>query len=468
VHSNSTLEILSVDLQELKTLNFERPILAIGADSRSLIISTAKQLLVFDDQFAVTLIDVALPLLSVTPSSKSGRVYGIDENHNLVGHSAAENRLLRRDVTDFLISDEFEIVFSVERSDVYAATFSSLNFTLFQTIEGVPVAVDSSDLIWLNNLEPIRVPFGKYALFAHLDDNPKAAAELAVSVSAGDFARIFEISADVLDRKGVLSYLSFVRSLPAELIDEILVETVLNSQTGADVLREVGTAFDYFCRLAAASLEPCQSQIVRFTRDEAGSARPRTAIRFLPVLADESSPSLCIPAALFCLAESHSDIESIRGCFKILGKLTEKATAVSVDVVSCGGLEFDVTIYSELKQQFDDTVMSCVADLLSHQFSIMLAVELCRLAKISFVDILRQNQQLAKQCPIPRLVAVLGSDLGDVQELVKEFARMGWEWWVVALHFAAGDREAATVVAAHSEEVRAQLRGTEFEVPEPD
>jgi hypothetical protein len=468
VHSSSTLEILSVNLEGVKALTFELPILAIGADRGSLVVSTAKQLVVFNDQFDITLIDVALPLLSLKPSSKTGRIYGIDENHDLVCHSATENRLLRHDVTDFFISDDFEILFSIERYDVYAATFSDLDFTLFQTVRGVPVAVESSDLICVNDLELTRLPFGKYALFAHLAGSPKTAAELAVSLSAGDFARLFEISSEILDKKGIPCYLSFVCSLPAELVDEILVETVRSSQTGAEVLREFGTAFDFFRRLAAASLEHYQSQIVRFARDKAGAARPRLAIRFLSVLADESSPSLYMPAALFCLAESHSDIEAIRGCFEILGKLTEKATAVSVEVVSCGGLELDVTVYSELKQQFDDTVMSCVVDLLSGHFSVLLAIELCRMAKIPFADVLRQNQHLAKQWPVPRLVAMLGSDMGDVQALVKEFARMEWEWWVVALHLAAGDRESAARVAAHSEEVKGQLVGTEYEMPEPN
>jgi hypothetical protein len=54
----------------------------------------------------------------------------------------------------------------------------------------------------------------------------------------------------------------------------------------------------------------------------------------------------------------------------------------------------DITVDSELKQQFDNAVMSCVTDLLSNRLSIMLVV-------------LWQNQQLAKRCPIPRLVVML-------------------------------------------------------------
>jgi hypothetical protein len=86
-----------------------------------------------------------------------------------------------------------------------------------------------------------------------------------------------------------------------------------------DTVGEVGTA----------SLEGYQSQIVGFAWDEAGAARPITVIRFFPLLADGSSP-----AVLFCLAESHSDIKIICGCFNFLGKLTEKTIAVTVDVAS--------------------------------------------------------------------------------------------------------------------------------------
>jgi hypothetical protein len=68
---------------------------------------------------------------------------------------------------------------------------------------------------------------------------------------------------------------------------------------------------------------------------------------------------------------------------------------------------------------------------------------------------------IGEAVPDPEAGRDAESDLGDVQELAKDFTIIGWEWWAVALHLP------APAVAAHSQEVRNQLLGTEFEVSEP-
>jgi hypothetical protein len=63
-------------------------------------------------------------------------------------------------------------------------------------------------------------------------------------------------------------------------------------------------------------------------------------------------------------------------------------------------------------------------DSCGNRLSIILVVELCRLANIPFADVLRQNQQLAERHPIPKLVAMLGV----TSEMSRNWPRTSPRW----------------------------------------
>jgi hypothetical protein len=271
-------------------------------------------------------------------------------------------------------------------------------------------------------------------------------------------------ASQILADRGASAFLSLLRALPDSLFDDLLLQCLQSSprESRAAVFAELGSPLSYFCRLAGAETQNYQTQIIEFV-SSGGSANIPLAVSFLRFLAEDVASTVSLPAAMFCLLQSHDKVESIRAVLPILRPLTRSARAKDVDTVECeGGAVFEVTVYAELRELLESVARKCVVDLIGERFKPGLARWLCSAAGVAFVDILRENLSLDERLGIPELVEKLDrEDVGDGAALAADFGRGAWKKWTVAVLVIGGriDEARSAVQEDDSEALEGILRG---------
>jgi hypothetical protein len=326
---------------------------------------------------------------------------------------------------------------TVEKNSVFVAPLSDSTFTLFSELSTIPIGIDCHSIISVSGTTPSITPYDNFALLLHFDRSPSDCARLCTKTK-----RVAAFAKYLLCNRGPPAFMAFLRILP-DLFDFVFLETLRSSapELRKSLFAELGSALQYFTLLASATTENYQTQVIRFVPDgSAPPAKPGLAASFLPFLIEETSATVYLPASLFCLELSHDSTDAISAILPILAPLIGRATAVDVSVVNCaGGLELEVTVYSELRELLEAVVAQCTLDLLLQRFLPELALWLCNATNVAFADVLRVNAALQGQFSIAELVGRLReAHIRNSAALADGFARGGWRRWRVGTLIAAG------------------------------
>jgi hypothetical protein len=437
-----------------------RPLTMESDRKGMLVVSMDDRIVIFDEKLEFRTIQTAVSFIRVAPFQRDQILYGITRKHEFASLSllsdASEPAIICENAADFWISEEHCVIFLFNGNTIFVAPIApEIKFSVFRRVEAIPIGIDiaNSSMILVHDLQPQGLPFFDFSVLLHTDNDPLVAVKLLERFDKCQKVHIVRILITGLRANLALKLL---RHIDGFCFDELLVLALarVESPDRSAVFQEIGTPIEYFCRLAAARFDESENGLTRF-RESIQDGKIEIAIEFLPVLMEESGPTVGFPAALFCLEKKHHSSAEIEILLKFLRPIAENASAINIDRVSCCGIELDTSIYLELRQIFEEVVNRTFFDL---RFEPKLMLELARGARISPGSLLADNRERADSDSMETLVANLTNK--ETEGIIAYFEKAGWIRWVVAMKIAAGESE----IVVSDKSLKAELAGTEWRV----
>jgi hypothetical protein len=189
-----------------------------------------------------------------------------------------------------------------------------------------------------------------------------------------------------------------LRLIPDVNIDDVLPLTLKEIERSArkQILDDIGSASEYFCRLARAS----RSTTGEFVGE--GPVNASAAVSLLSVIQEEEAVTFAFSAALFCLSKLKDNSSEL---LQFLAPLLEEPQPVRDNVVSFGGIEMADRDYGKLKGLFDQITCQRLIDRLV-DLRIIEFVDLAEWARIAIGSFLREHADVSQE-PFDEVVSQL-------------------------------------------------------------
>ena len=448
-HFAECLEVCSDGLKRVKEILLAGKSTCIGSDMfHYAIIGMKKSVVVINKDLEVWECVIPWTLTDVCPCVRHHTLFGLTRNREFVSLSMfkedSQPTVIMRNVSFFTVCAEQSLMFCVQGHNIFMAKLGSRNLEPFGSTESPVIGIEPArrSLI-LYNVKTLHLLSYLDCLIVMRLDNLQTSLKLLEKSGERKLPFLTNLLLTAIAMKRAPACIRLIKSFPLDLQRQVTVHALRRLESSdRSLLKDlIENPLALFCAISDTHTSEGYDTITFHSNSNSTSPDCKLAALLLPVLLEEYGPSVAFPAAFFCLTVDHSSLESVRSYARFLEPLLVKAIATSTETVSCVGMEIEVGMYAELKQELEEVVCLCIADLIKQllpqdalEISALMRVPMTAcLTRPQYVSLKTQFSQSQLHAQFTELITSNRIYPYQVTILIRDFDAAGWTQWSTAL-----------------------------------
>ena len=448
-HFAEFLEVCPDGLKRVKKIALTGKPTCLGSDMfHHAVIGVKKSVVVINAELEVWECVIPWTLADVYPCVRHHTLFGLTRSREFVSLSMfredSQPTVIMQNVSFFTICAEQSLMFCVQGHNILMAKLGSRKLEPFGSTDSPVIGIEPAkrSLLLYEDKQLHLLSYLDCLIVMRLD-NPQTSLKLLEKSGERKLPFLTNLLLTAIAMKRAPACIRLLKSFPLDLQRQVTVHALRRlERCDRSLLKDlIDNPLALFCAISDTHTSEGYDTITFHSNSDNTSTDYKLAALLLPVLLEEYGPSVAFPAAFFCLTVDHSSLESVRSYARFLEPLLVKAIATSTETVSCVGMEIEVGMYAELKQELEEVVCLCIADLIKQlrpqdalEISALMRVPMTAcLTRPQYVSLKTQFSQSQLHAQFTELTTSNRIYPYQITILIRDFDAAGWTEWSTAL-----------------------------------